>query len=74
MNKQRRKEIKIIIGQLSELQTKLELINDEEQFAYDSLSEGLQSTLRGMESEEAIDILDEATEGIDDIIKSLTTI
>lgn len=74
MNKQRRKEIKIIIEQLSELQTKLELINDEEQFAYDSLSEGLQSTLRGMESEEAIDILDEATEGIDDIIKSLTTI
>lgn len=74
MNKQRRKEIKIIIEQLSELQTKLELINDEEQFAYDSLSEGLQSTLRGMESEEAIDILDEATEGIDDIIKSLTSI
>lgn len=45
----------------------IEDVLDEEQDAFDSMPEGLQSSYRGEISEESIDYLSEAVEGLDTI-------
>lgn len=61
MNKERRKELKNITSRLDALRTQLERIkgdlecvNDEEQEAYDNMGDGLQNTIKGITSEDAI--------------------
>lgn len=78
MNKQRREKIsKLKIrfqstqAELKQLSSDLSSILDEEQDAFDNIPEGLQSSYRGMCSEDAIDSMEEASEKIDEAIELL---
>lgn len=80
MNNNRRKEIKSIENSFDIITTlpEAERIKDkimdvlfEEEYAFDSLSEGLQCTARGEAMEEAIDELNGAIDEIDSVIEIL---
>lgn len=67
MNKQRREKIDKLKGRLSSVKmevksisSELSVILDEEQDAFDNMPEGLQSSYRGMCSEDAIDSMEES--------------
>ena len=69
MNNARRKQINAIVAKLQELNEEIENILGEEQDAFDSMPEGLQSSERGDMAQEAISQLESAS--LDDIISSL---
>ena len=78
MNKQRREKIsKLKIrfqstqAELKQLSSELSFILNEEQDAFDNMPEGLQSSYRGMCSEDAIDSLEEASDKLDEVIELL---
>ena len=78
MNDKRRRRISELKTQidfannyLKEASKKLSSILSEEQDAFDNMPEGLQSSMRGMDSEDAIDLMEEAIDSLDDAIKSL---
>ena len=67
MNKQRREKIRQLKARFQDIQTELKQasselssILNEEQDAFDNMPEGLQSSYRGMCSEDAIDSMEEA--------------
>ena len=68
MNKIRRQELQKIIEELIKLKNRIENITDDEQLAFDNLTEGLQATMRGSAMEEAINNLDSALDSIDEAI------
>lgn len=74
MNKERRKKIKNIIHELEFISSELTSVKDDEEFAFDSMPEGLQSSMRGEESEEAIEFMDKAIEQIDQALENLEDI
>ena len=74
MNNERRKQLKELIKKIEILKSELERIESEEEFAFDSMPEGLQGTLNGMNSEEAIDKMTEAIECIDEAIECIEEI
>lgn len=81
MNKQRREKIgKLKIrfqstqAELKQLSSELSSILNEEQDAFDNMPEGLQSSYRGMCSEDAIDSMEEASEKLDEMIELLNDI
>lgn len=81
MNKQRREKIsKLKIrfqstqAELKQLSSELSSILNEEQDAFDNMPEGLQSSYRGMCSEDAIDNMEEASEKLDEVIELLNDI
>lgn len=81
MNKQRREKIsKLKIrfqstqAELKQLSSELSSILNEEQDAFDNMPEGLQSSYRGMCSEDAIDNMEEASEKLDEAIELLNDI
>jgi len=78
MNKQRREKInKLKIrfqstqAELKQLSSELSSILNEEQDTFDNMPEGLQSSYRGMCSEDAIDNMEEASEKLDEVIELL---
>lgn len=78
MNKQRREKInKLKIrfqstqAELKQLSSELSSILNEEQDAFDNMPEGLQSSYRGMCSEDAIDNIEEASDKLDEVIELL---
>ena len=56
---------------LKEANKKLSSILSEEQDAFDNMPEGLQSSYRGMCSEDAIDGMEEVSEKLDEVIELL---
>ena len=81
MNKQRREKIGKLKAriqgtqiELKRLSGELSSILDEEQDAFDNIPEGLQSSYRGMCSEDAIDSMEEASEKLDEVIELLNDI
>ena len=69
MNKQRRKELCALIKKLQKATNKddlkdciriLDAIKSDEELAYDNRPEGLQDSLQGSESQEAIECMEEA--------------
>ena len=81
MNKQRREKIsKLKIrfqstkAELKQLSSELFSILNEEQDAFDNMPEGLQSSYRGMCSEDAIDSLEETSDKLDEVIELLGNI
>ena len=74
MNKQRRKLIVENITFLENIKNKLENILTDEEICFDNMPENLQGSIRGEESENAIDILSEAVEELESIINSLLEI
>ena len=71
MNKQRRKELGKLIDQLEDVKSKIETIKGEEEMAYDNMPESLQDGNNGQRMQDAIDALDYALDGFDDIIDNL---
>lgn len=74
MNKIRRKAIEDLVTKMSALKGELEKIQDEEQDVFDNMPENLQYSERGMNSEEAIDLMGEAVESMENAIFSLEEI
>ena len=81
MNDKRRRRISELKTQidfannyLKEASKKLSSILSEEQDAFDNIPEGLQSSYRGMCSEDAIDNMEEASEKLDEVIELLSDI
>ena len=81
MNDKRRRRISELKTQidfannyLKEASKKLSSILNEEQDAFDNMPEGLQSSYRGMCSEDAIDNMEEASEKLDEVIELLNDI
>lgn len=75
MNKQRRQNIKKNIDALETIKSNLECILSEEEDYFNNMPENLQGSMRGEDSEEAIDtltemidILDECIDGLGDIV------
>lgn len=69
MNNERRKVLKSIKTSLEELSQKLDDVMNDEQIAFDNLTEGLQATARGAAMEEAIDNISSAIDCIDEAIE-----
>ena len=61
-------------NQLKDANKKLSSILNEEQDAFDNIPEGLQSSYRGMCSEDAIDSMEEASDKLDEVIELLCNI
>lgn len=71
MNKERRRSINNIKANIARLQkeitdvsSELSIVLDQEQDAFDNMPEGLQSSMRGMDSEDAIDLMEEAIDSL----------
>ena len=71
MNKERRKELKVVVSKLEEAYDRLEAIIADEEEAYDNMPEGLQQSERGTSMEDGIYSMTDALENIDDIKLSL---
>ena len=74
MNKQRRKRIQEIKKKLIVIKDELNSVLDEEQMVFDNMPENLQCSIKGNESEDAIDILEECSEDLEKIIDRLIEI
>lgn len=71
MNKQRKQKIRKEIENCKE---NLQKILDEEQEYFDNIPENLQGSMRGSDSEDAIDTMENCIEDLENIIKELTEI
>ncbi len=60
--------------ELKQLSSELSSILNDEQNAFDNMPEGLQSSYRGMCSEDAIDNMEEASDKLDEVIELLNDI
>lgn len=67
-------QIDFVNNQLKDASKRLSSILNEEQDAFDNMPEGLQSSYRGMCSEDAIDSMEEASEKLDEVIELLNDI
>lgn len=81
MNKQRREKVRQLKTQIDLIKTDLKKVSselssilNEEQDAFDNMSEGLQGSYRGMCSEDAIDNIEGANEKLDEVIELLDDI
>lgn len=73
MNKARREQIQKTIDKLTAIKTEIEDIQSKEEDAFDNMPENLQDSLRGSQSQDAIDSLGEAVESIEEALDSLNT-
>ena len=74
MNKNRRKMIENIITMLDKAKVSLEDVLSEEEDYFNNMPENLQGSIRGTESEEAIDMLSEAVDNLNNCIDNLMEI
>ena len=74
MNKERRMKIANIIKEIDNVRNNLQEILSEEESVFDNMPENLQSSMRGEESEEAIDYMSEAIESLESAIEQLEEI
>lgn len=74
MNRERRKELESIVYDMDLLLLRLIDVRDEERWAFDNLSEGLQQSERGMKIEENADNLEFACDEIDSTLDELREI
>lgn len=74
MNDTRRRRLREIKTQIKDAIKRLDSILNDEQNAFDNMPEGLQSSYRGMCSEDAIDNMEEASEKLDEVIELLNDI
>lgn len=74
MNRERRKNLKVILGQMDELTSKIEDVKealqeviDEEEEAYGNLPESLKESERSERLQEYIDAMEEVVEALDEL-------
>jgi hypothetical protein len=73
MNKQRRKQLAIILSELENSFDKLTQVRDDEQEAFDNLPESLQWSEKGSTMEDTISALDDVLSDLDTVIANLST-
>ena len=71
MNKERRERIRGIMSTIKVVTEEVEKIKDDEEFAYDNMPGTLQYSMRGEDSQEAIEALDNALDQLCEVIDSL---
>ncbi|MGL4174181.1 MAG: hypothetical protein ACRCTR_08970 [Actinomycetota bacterium] len=71
MNKDRRRRIEEICGQLDTIREAIDELVDEEREAFDNMPESLQESERGQASEQAAGSLDSARDAVDEALGSL---
>jgi hypothetical protein len=71
LNADRRKRLELIMNKISDLSSDLEVIQEEEQEAYDNLPESLQNSERGENMSTAIDAIDNAKGSLGEAISSI---
>ena len=71
MNKQRKQKIRVVAKELEVCKEKLQIVLDEEQDCFDNMPENLQGSMRGSDSEDAIDTMESCIEDLDNVIKEL---
>ena len=74
MNKERRKRVSVIKDELQSLIDQLDEVRSDEEYAFDSMPESLQGSIRGDESQEAIEAIDGAIDSLNEAIDSLDEI
>lgn len=74
MNKQRRQKIRDVRKEIENCKKNLQKILDEEQDYFDNMPENLQGSIRGSDSEDGIDTMENCIEDLENIIKELTEI
>ena len=74
MNKERRVKISKIINDIENIKSNLQDVLSDEEFAFDNMPENLQSSMRGEESEEAIECMNEAIDALDEALSQLSDI
>ena len=74
MNKQRRQKIRDVRKEIENCKDNLQKILDEEQDYFDNMPENLQGSVRGSDSEDAIDAMESCIEDLENIIKELMEI
>ena len=71
MNKERRNKIAKIIKELESAADKLRTVLSEEETVFENMPENLQCSMRGEESEECIDYMNEAIDSLESAIEQL---
>lgn len=74
MNKQRRNEIQNILSEIQNIKSRLEMVQMNEEMAFDNMPENLQYSMRGEESQEAIDSMSTAVDSLEEAICNLSDI
>lgn len=74
MNKERRNKISKILNEIEKIKSELESVLFDEQMVFDNMPENLQGSMRGEESEEAIDCMSEAVDSLQEALGQLTDI
>lgn len=71
MNNNRRQQLKEWIKNMEQKKKELERILSDEEDSFDMMPEGLKGTINGMNSEEAIDQMNDAVVCIEEAIESI---
>lgn len=71
MNKERRNKIAKIVQEIERIKDSLQSVLNDEEFAFDNMPENLQSSMRGEESEEAIENMNEAVDALGEAMDRL---
>ena len=74
MNNERRKRLREWLKKAGIVRSELELICSEEEMHFDMMPENLQGSMNGMNSEEAIDKMNEAIEYLDNATDTIEEI
>lgn len=74
MNKERRTKIRNILTNIENIKLELESILSEEEMIFDNMPENLQGSMRGEESEEAIEYMNAAVDSLQEAVGNLEEI
>ncbi len=71
MNNQRREKLRNINRKLEEINSELNAVKDDEEWAFESMPENLQSSMRGEDSQEYISIMEDAIDHIEQALEQM---
>lgn len=71
MNNTRRKELRLLAGQIEEIKGALEDLKEEEESYQENMPEGLQGSKRYEQSIDAVDNMESAMEALDEALSSI---
>ena len=71
MNKLRKQKIREIRKEIENCKDSLQKVLDEEQDYFDNMPENLQGSMRGSDSEDAIDTMESCVEDLEKVIEEL---